>query len=150
MALVYRVELKFSILDEDFKKGWDSTNIGPYTGRLRTKNIGGYSVLNMQTSIHYQPEPEEDGMKQVPFGKVYGFANIDQFCSWFNDDMARLDWSGFALALYEVPDKDVIYGNSQLAFSLSTAKLIKYFDSCCNVYLEYFEENRQRLLDCTI
>ncbi len=140
MALVYRVELKFSILDEDFKKNWYSTNIGPYVGRLRIQNIGGYSVLNMQTSIECQPEPEDDGMKQVPYGKVFGFADIEQFCSWFKDDMANLDWSGFALALYEVPDNDVMYGNSQLAFSLSTAKLIKYFESCRDVYCDYFDE----------
>lgn len=143
MVQVLRVELKFSILDKDFKKSWDSCNVGPYTGRYRVDHIGGYPFLKLQTSMEYQPEPQEDGMKNIPYGKVFGFKNIEQFVKWFYDDMAWLDWSGFVLAVYEVPESSIIYGRSQLAFSLKEAELIQYYDSCRRVYKDHYRRKRQ-------
>lgn len=134
MAKVYRVELKFSILDDNFKRTWDSTNIGPYVGAYKVRNIGGYSMLRLRTSMEFQPVPDEDGMLNVSYGLLYGFKDIEQFLKWFRDDMAVLDWSGFALAEYEVPEKDIVYGNSQIAFSKENATLIQYFNSCREVY----------------
>ena len=139
MAKVYRVELKFSILDDNFKRTWDSTNIGPYVGIYKVRNIGGYSFLNLRTSMEFQPEPCDDNMEHVS-GKLFGFKDMEQFLSWFRDDMAVLDWSGYALAEYEVPEKDIVYGNSQIAFSKENATLIQYFDSCREVW----KRNRYR------
>lgn len=142
MVKVLRVELKFSILDDNFKRTWDSTNIGPYVGIYKVRNIGGYSFLHLRTSMEFQPEPCDDNMKHVS-GKLFGFKDMDQFLSWFRDDMAVLDWSGYALAEYEVPESDIVHGDHQIAFSKQNATLIKYFDSCRDVYKNHRYRSRQ-------
>ena len=49
---------------------------------------------------------------------VFGFASIEQLRNWVYDDdwLYKLHETGFILSVYDVPDKDVIAGHTQVMF----------------------------------
>ncbi|WNA15677.1 hypothetical protein XaC1_34 [Xanthomonas phage XaC1] len=124
---VYRIELKYSLLDEQSKKFYNSTNQGPMCNILGSwiYLLNGYSRLNLCTSIDYMPEPESDGISDCG-GWHFGFKDLEQFEMFFNGDINNLEWSGYTIAVYEVPEKSVQLGGKQLCFIMQHSVLIEY------------------------
>jgi hypothetical protein len=124
---VYRIELKYSLLDEQSKKFYNSTNQGPMCNILGSwiYVLNGYSGLNLRTSMDYMLEPEDDGISHCS-GWHFGFKDLEQFERFFNSDINSLEWSGFVIAVYEVPEKSVQLGGTQLCFIMRDSVLIEY------------------------
>lgn len=125
MAIVLRVELGFSTLDNNSKGNCISTKQGPYTTYQSWMSVNnGYLPWDFgRTNIDHQPEPHQDGLEKR-FGVIYGFKDIYQLFWWFESDILSLTESGFMISTYEVPDEDVEYGKRQVQFCPGEAKLL--------------------------
>jgi hypothetical protein len=106
---------------------------GPYAGQ--------YVGLNVNDEIH--PTPESDSLLSKNLKDYankfetyfffwtneysFGFANYEQFRSWFYSDeqLELLIEEDFVLSAYEVDETNVFMGNAQIMFNKEKATLIE-------------------------
>lgn len=125
---VYRVETKFSVLDA-------GATFGPYSFYPEKELLsftgftwGVYSAVEFDPVVHM--EPWEDGIPDFDIVKhSCGFSSLDSLYKWFVKSINNLLHGGFYIAVYDVPDHNILIGNNQLAFDKSCAIQIdcKYF-----------------------
>lgn len=110
----------------------DSEGNGPYRGE---DNIARYlGEMQREGLIDNGPLPWSDDMLQEKFNRgakpanwLCGFANIEQYKSWFCSEEARdlLDRQGYCLVKYEVDSADAWVGRTQAIFSPDKAKRVE-------------------------
>lgn len=123
MARVFRIEAIVSVLTPAGKRHHSSTNIGPFVRREYLRELGCFESAYLRTPCNLQPEPEEDGMT-IRYGWHSGCADMAQLIRFFRDDMPILEWGGYAVSEYEVPEQYINYGRSQVQFLMNHAVLI--------------------------
>lgn len=107
--LVYRVEHK-------------ETGFGPYNPQHEDLGVGYDNWINSMPGHHPSPTADIQGMSSLDWGAreayLYGFQSIDSLRKWFPDDyLFQLEhYYGFRLAVYDVPEEDVLKGERQVAF----------------------------------
>lgn len=109
IMLVYRVE----------KDG-----IGPY----RHDNVDENLWSKLYSHDDRRPGPYRDGIKnieKVRYDIHFGFKDIESLKIWFKGARSALRKNGFNLVIYEVPNKWVCVGNTQVGFNMSKAWPIK-------------------------
>lgn len=122
--IVYRVEASFSIISSE---GYHLTNLGPYTGRDRVKQITG-KALRLTMSLDCAPEPDDDGLNESLNGLHYGFKSLSDVASWFSGCTMSLSESGYYVVAYDCPDEYVNIGGKQVQFRLSKSTPIRHYD----------------------
>lgn len=81
------------------------------------------ALMSMES---YSPEPWEDGIPEfIPERHYSGFAYLWDVLNWFHwRALDILESEGFDLLVYDVPDRDVVTGRSQVAARLNRATLL--------------------------
>lgn len=121
---ILRVELCFSVLDENSKGNCISTQQGPYSTYEPNKSTSnGYNGLWLSGSTFNNPEPHEDGLENR-FSVIYGFKDLAQLYTWFEADILSLNEAGFKVSTYRVPEENVEYGRRQVQYQPCEAELV--------------------------
>ena len=139
--LIYRVELKVSLLDR--KKRFP---LGPYASygwveddKFYNKHFKYFNHLRAQYfDFDRCPDPEDDGLSFAGNHCYnYGFGSLEDLGEWFHLYFKDMEAAGFYSAVYSCNDVEI--GNKQLRFKGENATLlsVKYFD-------EFFEEFYKR------
>jgi hypothetical protein len=69
--------------------------------------------------------PWKDGIAETPSTHYFGCRTLDDLRGWFHEDHCfDLAEHDFCLSIYEVEDRDVVVGGTQVIFRKSTAKLV--------------------------
>ncbi|QPI17965.1 transcriptional regulator [Pectobacterium phage POP12] len=148
--MIYRVELKFSVVDFDNRLKPRQTNIGPYVrfSRKRTDvdyfsqhDIDLYPDLKVYDATTPAPSgdvglcvafEEKNGVELDCNFKEYnfGFSSIEKLKRWFiESDRESLNECGYAVFCYECNESsDVIEGDTQTIFKMNTVKLTQIID----------------------
>lgn len=106
---------------------------GPYCSNSKIS----LKLSNYHIGLDRAPSPESDGIKGFnPFNGpvidtdyIFGFESIESLKSWFiKPERYGLAGEGYVCTLYEVDEKNVIFGKKQLVYNKTCASVIKYID----------------------
>lgn len=95
----------------------DEIGQGPYWAGA----ADGFDLWNTET----HPSPQQDiGFHKD--GYIYGFANLRQYREWFHEEKWNKHFQerGFTVCVYDVPNRHVFEGWSQVSFLCCTGKII--------------------------
>ena len=124
--LVYRVAHK-SIVDAD------GINVGPYAFSYDcSKEFQPGDLIDLRemeddhSNDMNRPVPSNDGIELFTWHHC-GFGSLAELKSWFAGWLRVLNRIGFLIFVFEVDKSDVVEGDSQLAFDIDAARVVKSF-----------------------
>lgn len=125
---VYRVETRFSVIQA-------GKNFGPYSFYPDPEVLQsvGYEWNNLLLDFYddkIHPEPWDDQIEDFDIiNHLCGFASLSDLYRWFDSTIHHLAKGGFFIAIYEVAEEFISFGNKQLAFvgHQATIQDCKYF-----------------------
>lgn len=144
--LVYRIELKFNTLNDEYKSEYNCNSVGPYCISQKVRQL--QKELNLLSFQHgkvtcttgYHPTPERSDIPcnyYYKYNILYGFKNIKQLLDWFTVFLLELHSSGYHLVVYDVPEQHVYMATHQLVFDINYAKVVE-FKSLAIVHHKHF------------
>lgn len=121
--LVYRLEIPIEI-------GHRIQLIGPWTAAVWRKDLESLTWRYKDTLPGPIPEPQEDGISGFNSAYVCGWSTLRGFMTWsrWKDVTDGLLVAGFKLSQYEVPDKEVKVGKTQVCWSPVDATFVRHMD----------------------
>lgn len=92
---------------------------GPYRSEFRVDS------MSLKHSDAAHPTPIIDGIKDQSSNKFCGFKSLDDLKRWFDgEDREALDFIGYHVSMYRVPDNVIDHGTCQLMFPKEDAILL--------------------------
>ncbi len=90
---------------------------GPYNGNP-------YVDLSPIT-YRVSPDPNRDGIDLNGLDNkrdyFFGFSSLFQLTTWFGAAFDNLKKAGYVIWVYDVPNSDILFGSSQLCFTIDNA-----------------------------
>jgi hypothetical protein len=107
--MIYRVE--------------NSVGAGPYSCEWDEEYASVINVSMNSVGFESHPVPSDDGIYDLSKDEFFGFVSIEQLSAWFPGLVQNLNkLSNWRISTYEVDQRYVKEGESQVAFNRSMAR----------------------------